>query len=86
MTASTTSTTSAGPQPARDDIDQALGRLTQLRHHADRYPFTCGALGAILTDLAALHSRCRKPSCPTCVSLRRGLAYIGALDQMETTP
>ena len=80
----TTEVRRIGPSPAIDDITRAVDRFAGLIHHRDRYPFACGAFGSILSALAELHARCRKTDCPTCWHLRRGLAYIAALDEGET--
>ncbi len=79
----TTSTRPVGPRPDNDDITRVIGRLAALPYHRDRYPFACGAFGSIVSSLADLHGDCRKPHCDTCRHLRRGLAYIAALDEGE---
>ena len=73
-----------GPRPDPADITRAVANLEQLRNHRDRYPFTCGAFSHILSTLADLHTHCRIPGCQTCWHLRRGLAYIAALDEGES--
>ena len=80
----TTTSDRRGPQPDRADINRVADRLAGLPYHRDRYPYTCGALGEIIRQLADQHSRCRKPHCHTCTHLRRGLAYLAALDEGET--
>jgi hypothetical protein len=78
-----TRTTPRGPHPTRDDVARAVQRLADLRHYRDRYPYTCGALGEIVHQLAELHAHCRKTHCATCYHLRSGLAWISALQEGE---